>query len=790
MTADTMEELAKGASKAAKEKLGLTLEPELASVIKSGTTALRPTAFLNGQLTGKSMGSGVANGINESSPIVVAAIERVMANAHAAAQASIKATSPSRLFAETGDDMAAGVAMGWTRSAPRIYSAVGAAAPRAKEEGSKLAKALADGFRESVGSGFASAINDIFGSIPAEKSPLEAILGTEGTEKYIKNNTKALQALAALGAAFDMIAEKVSFAASAITALAESTARPFGRPSDLMEIFGSGSDIDRVIDGYLNLAQTITDSFSVLTDASIVGDKAAKANRANLRGILKSLEGLTRQAIALREEYEANLEALAQAEKDYADDVKAINARYDELDKEAAANIKAIENRWAAVIPGLESAAANARAVYERENTALQSLISERDGFLKQIADGARSFLNNLSFTKRKAEVAARQSVPEKQIIETVQELANGIRVITKREVTPAAEAIAEAVEEPLSAVDIRSSLEARLADLRAFSQNIRTLVARGLDPALVKEFVSAGVSGAGEAAAALAAGSADEISAINSVQNALASEVAQFGQYAADEWHNAAIAQQEAVVGAALTQQQIAERALAQATAMRDRELKAAQDFAQALKDQRQADLVQREAEYEAEKARLEARNRELQTQMDAIAQLIQNFVSRLASRLPQQTEDAGQDAARKLLNGFRKAYPDVFKQLNKLMDELARSMNRTVTVTVRTVYEAAGEMPARAMGGPVQARTAYLVGERGPEVFVPYGNGNIIPNHALGAVPSMGSRAAGGGTAVININVNAGMGADGAEIGRHIVDSLRQYERRNGPIPVSVTG
>ena len=792
MTADAMEQLAKGASDAAKSELGLTLEPQLASIIKSGTSALRPTAFNNGELTGKSIGSGLATGISRSSPIVQAAVARVVAQAKAAADAAAESQSPSRLFARTGDDMSAGVAMGWTRSAPKIYAAVRSSVPRAKEEGNKLANALAKGFAEALanaGGSIASAINEVFGSIPT-KTPLERILGSEDAEKFIKNNTKALQALAALGDAFDMIAEKVSFAASAITALAEATARPFGRPSDLMEIFGSESDIDGVIDGYLNLAQTLTDSFSVLTDASIVGDKAAKANRANLRSILKQLEGLTRRAIALREEYEANLEALAKAEEDYARDVESINARYDELDREAAANIKAIEDRWAAVIPGLESAAANARAVYERENTALQSLISERDGFLKQIADGARSFLNSLSFTKRKAEGAAKQAVPEKQIIETVQTLANGIRVITKREVTPAAEAIAEAVEEPLSAVDIRSSLEARLADLRAFSQNIRTLVARGLDPALVKQFVSAGVSGAGEAAAALAAGSADEISAINSVQNALAAEVAEFGQYAADEWHNAAIAQQEAVVGAALTQQQIAERALAQANKMRADELKAAQDFAQALKDQRQADLVQREAEYEAEKARLEARNRNLQAQMDAIAQLIQNWMSRIAGRLPQQTEDAGQDAARKLLNGFRKAYPDVFDKLNKLMDQLARSMNRVVTVTVRTVYEATGSLPKRALGGPVQARTAYLVGERGPEVFVPYGNGNIIPNNALGSVPSMGARAAGGGTAVININVNAGMGADGAEIGRHIVDSLRQYERRNGPIPVSVTG
>jgi len=39
-----------------------------------------------------------------------------------------------------------------------------------------------------------------------------------------------------------------------------------------------------------------------------------------------------------------------------------------------------------------------------------------------------------------------------------------------------------------------------------------------------------------------------------------------------------------------------------------------------------------------------------------------------------------------------------------------------------------------ARAEGGPVMGGSAYLVGERGPELFVPQGNGTIIPNGAGG--------------------------------------------------------
>ncbi len=53
-----------------------------------------------------------------------------------------------------------------------------------------------------------------------------------------------------------------------------------------------------------------------------------------------------------------------------------------------------------------------------------------------------------------------------------------------------------------------------------------------------------------------------------------------------------------------------------------------------------------------------------------------------------------------------------------------------------------------ARANGGPVEGNTTYLVGERGPELFVPRSAGTIIPNHAMGM---------GGVTNVTNNYINA---------------------------------
>jgi hypothetical protein len=56
------------------------------------------------------------------------------------------------------------------------------------------------------------------------------------------------------------------------------------------------------------------------------------------------------------------------------------------------------------------------------------------------------------------------------------------------------------------------------------------------------------------------------------------------------------------------------------------------------------------------------------------------------------------------------------------------------------------------KALGGPVQANTPYLVGERGPELFMPNSGGNIIPNNKMGS----------GGSSVVvqqTINVTTGV-------------------------------
>jgi hypothetical protein len=69
------------------------------------------------------------------------------------------------------------------------------------------------------------------------------------------------------------------------------------------------------------------------------------------------------------------------------------------------------------------------------------------------------------------------------------------------------------------------------------------------------------------------------------------------------------------------------------------------------------------------------------------------------------------------------------------------------------------------RAMGGPVSSGTAYVVGEKGPELFVPGKSGTIIPNGS------------GGGT-TINLTVNGAIDAEGTA--RTIINVLNNSAAR----------
>jgi hypothetical protein len=73
---------------------------------------------------------------------------------------------------------------------------------------------------------------------------------------------------------------------------------------------------------------------------------------------------------------------------------------------------------------------------------------------------------------------------------------------------------------------------------------------------------------------------------------------------------------------------------------------------------------------------------------------------------------------------------------------------------------------IPMMAAGGIVSRPTLAMIGESGPEAVVPLsGRNSPISN-------------------VYNINVNAGIGTNGAQVGKEIVDAIKRFEKTSGPV------
>ena len=573
----------------------------------------------------------------------------------------------------------------------------------------------------------------------------EAIEETvEKQEKLEGAGNKTDKVLERLKKQADQLTEAMTGARDAIMSIGDAAENKFGEASMIEKAFGTEGDISSAIGAYDQLDAALRDYYNSLLKAPNLSKKVTNALKAERDQQRAALRGAVQDQIDLYRQRAQIQEAMAQLERDYEKSVNEINARYDQLDKAAEENTKRIEAHWASVIPRLEDALKRANDAFERENSVLQGLIQQRDGYLNQVASSFRGFVNQISFG-----------------------------------------------EDP-GADTIRATLEDRLNAVREFATNIRTLVQRGLDPTLVQEFISAGVSGAGQAAAALAAGSQEEIAAINQVQAGLAAEIAAFGEFGAEQWYNAGIAQQQAIVAPLQIAAEQAQTALDLANTSRDSELAAARAHAETLKVERQAALAQAKLDYQAQNAALKLQMDATNTAIAEGAAELQTQFTNLRNTLPVQMHQIGYASANMTLRGFKQRYPALSEKLNNMMTALANSMKRETTITVTTVHRSVFEgstPPGRALGGPVAARQAYIVGERGPELFVSNQAGNIIPNNQLGSLPNMsaGRNVPTGGATVINMNINAGMGADGAEVGRQVVEAIRKYERRSGPVFVS---
>jgi hypothetical protein len=126
--------------------------------------------------------------------------------------------------------------------------------------------------------------------------------------------------------------------------------------------------------------------------------------------------------------------------------------------------------------------------------------------------------------------------------------------------------------------------------------------------------------------------------------------------------------------------------------------------------------------------------------------------------------------DAGQILATGFEDAILSGQK-LSEVIRGLGQDLLRLVfsNMITQPLAKGIGEfLSGRAMGGPVNANTPYVVGEKGPELFVPSSSGSIVPNGAMGS--------SGGGSGGVIVNYNIAAGVSRAEL----VPILEQERRR----------
>lgn len=129
-----------------------------------------------------------------------------------------------------------------------------------------------------------------------------------------------------------------------------------------------------------------------------------------------------------------------------------------------------------------------------------------------------------------------------------------------------------------------------------------------------------------------------------------------------------------------------------------------------------------------------------------------------------------AGQALGSALAEGLHDSFADAAKAARALVEAIANEVAKAKIVANVEVHVTKRGVGTRAAGGPVRAGSPYIVGEKGPELFVPKLSGAIVP---AGAGVS-------GGAAMAELHTHVYL--DSAQIAEVIRREYLRFEKRNG--------
>lgn len=297
----------------------------------------------------------------------------------------------------------------------------------------------------------------------------------------------------------------------------------FGELSAFTKAFTSGS-IDTVIGMYNGTVEQVDAAYAAMIELAGKNKKQVK----------KLTQDQAREEAYLRKRTSAIIKLIRANER---------------LEKKRAAQYKIDEKnlstKWEQRLAEETKVVDKAVKDYEEANDKLEDLIDQRNSFVQELRNAARSFVNSFSLAE-----------------ETVQKYTRldgaGSFMVTEEKKTKS----------------FKDTIRERLDSLKSWWQGITTLREKGFNEELIKELVSAGPEASAAVVNELAGASADVVAEVNQIQADLIQAAEEMGQTASAAWFDADIANQTEVVKGLEAIKDAAEQVFADLEALRDKEM------------------------------------------------------------------------------------------------------------------------------------------------------------------------------------------------------------------------
>jgi hypothetical protein len=383
-------------------------------------------------------------------------------------------------------------------------------------------------------------------------------------------------------------------------------------------------------------------------------------------------------------------------------------------------------------------------AYANQEFSALQAIQRQRDALANKY-----DFVSNLlksyrdAFTASLGLTSILSSIEAKTREITITEVTTGtasvgtalkdLQFMLKREYT---ETITETVNKSEALVN---SFRAMAEKAKLFGDNLKKLKEMGLDPQLFSQLVQAGVEAGGETAQALVDGGQETISEISSLFKEIGAVGISVGENVAEDFYLTGETFGSALLDGIRSQQdelEILARTMAESFS---------NNF-----DIKVGNATQQVAQVAQFNNKLTALQAQLSDQLSK-----QGAKQAALDALPENKFSGTKAAYNKSLGIYAETIASLQSQISGVSNSIANT-----------------QVGALATGGVALGAALSLIGENGPEAVIP-----------LDRLDSMLSGSGSGGN-IYNIYVSSNTRTGGSKAGEAVVQQLKQFETKNGPI------